>query len=279
MHNWTKILVPVAVALFTLTGVFVAVVYGASEWKIRQIYDIPVEEPDVSTNYDAGYAERMARIVGCWAGCHGSRGEGGVEKIQGIRRVTAPPLSSVLPDYSDAELFRLIVHGVKRNGRSAIGMSSFTFWSVGDPDISQIIRFLREQPPASPVTRSVEIPFRSRLLLLQGVWQLSADQVDKSQPRLGNMPRNTPFERGRYLATIVCTECHGTNFQGDPLEAGPSLAILSIYDEDEFSVLMRTSVAKSGRLIERMDWLPEVELTDQDISDLYAFLTHLDNGN
>jgi len=256
-------------------GIFVAAIYGVSEWKMLRVYDIPLVEPRPVTNYDAGHAERWARIVGCWAGCHGVKGEGGVEEIEGIRRVTAPPLSSVLPEYSDAELFRLILHGVKRNGRSAIGMSAFTFWSVGDSDIASIVRFLREQPPADPIPRVVEIPFHSRIKLIQGMWRLSADQVDKTQPRLGNMPRNTAFERGRYLATVVCTECHGTDLMGNPLEGAPSLAILSIYDEAEFATLMKTSVAQSGRYVERMDWLPEIQFTDKDISDLHEYLASL----
>ena len=151
-------------------------------------------------------------------------------------------------------------------------MSSFTFWSVGDSDIANIIQFLRQQPSATPVNRSVEIPFHNRLKLLQGVWQLSADQVDKSQPRLGNMPRNTSYERGNYLAAIVCAECHGSDFQGDTLEGGPSLANLALYDADEFSVFMKTSQSQSGRFIEQMNWLPEIGFTDQDISDLYQFL-------
>lgn len=272
MKKWVRIFTRAAAVLLVASGAFVAGVYGASEWKMARTYDIPLQDLPSNMDYDVGQAERMARIVGCWAGCHGTRGEGGVEEIQGIRRITAPTLSAVLPDYSDEELYRLILHGVKRNGKSAIGMSSFTFWSVGDSDISNIIQFLRQQPSATPVNRSVEIPFHSRLKLLQGVWQLSADQVDKSQPRLGNMPRNTSYERGKYLAAIVCAECHGSDFQGDPLERGPSLAILALYDADEFSDFMKTSQSQSGRYIERMNWLPEIGFTDEDISDLYQFL-------
>ena len=251
---------------------FVLVVYGASEWKIRRVYDIPLSEFRTTSEPDAGAGERMAKIAGCWAGCHGIRGEGGIESIPGIRRVTAPPLGSVIPDYSDPELVRLILHGVKKNGRSAIGMSSYTFWSLGDADIANIIHFLRSQPPADKVDREMQIPLGSRLQLLRGEWSLSADQVDKSQPRWGNLPRNDPYERGRFLASVVCAECHGADYSGDPVEGGPPLSVLAIYDRDEFARLMTTGISQAGVPVEPMSWLPDVELTDRDIDDLYLFL-------
>lgn len=152
-------------------------------------------------------------------------------------------------------------------------MSSYVFWPLGDADIANIIHFLRLQPPADEVERVREIPFESRLGLLQGEWWLSADQVDKTRPRWGNMARSNAYERGRYLAAIVCAECHGADFHGDPLEGGPSLAVLSIYDESEFANLMKTGVSQAGVPVEPMSWLPNAEFTDRDIADLYEFLT------
>ena len=270
--KWIRIVIAIAAWLLVATGLFIAGVYGASEWKMARKYDTPLRDFSTIPVLAPEQAERMARIFGCWAGCHGTKGEGGVEEIPGIRRITAPALSDVLPGYSDAELLRLILYGVKRNGRSAIGMSSFTFWSVGDADIANIIYFLRRQPAVEPVPRVIKIPFRSRLGLLQGRWKLSADQVDKSQPRWGTMPRESSYERGRFLAAIVCAECHGADYQGDSLEGGPSLAILSTYDAEEFSTLMKSGWSQAGRFVERMAWLPDIRFTDQDIADLYSFL-------
>ena len=48
-------------------------------------------------------------------------------------------------------------------------------------------------------------------------------------PRWGELPRRTAFERGRYLASIVCAECHGLDFHGNALEGGPSLAVLAAW--------------------------------------------------
>lgn len=252
---------------------FVLGVYLLSELKINRIYDIPLTDIRTDFQLDATAGERMAKIVGCWAGCHGLRGEGGVEEIPGIRKVTAPPLGSVIPDYTDAQLYRLILHGIKRDGRSAIGMSSYTFWPLGDADVANIIYFLRQQPSAEAVRRRVEIPFRSRMLLLKGDWALSADQVDKSQPRWGNRSLDSSYERGRYLAAIVCAECHGADYLGDTLEGGPPLTVLAAYEEQEFARLLTAGISRSGVPVEAMSWLPAVEFTSQDIEDLYNYLT------
>jgi hypothetical protein len=91
-------------------------------------------------------------------------------------------------------------------------------------------------------------------------------------PRWGELPRTTPFERGRYLASIICSECHGLDFHGFPLEGGPSLAIVAIYDRERFRRLLRTGEAFDGRGIPKMSWGPAVGFTDQETDDVFAFL-------
>jgi len=267
--------VKILILTIVLAGlVFVAVVYGASEWKLRQIYDVPLIPVSNAVNPDQKNGERMAKIVGCWAGCHGVRGEGGVEEIDGIRRITAPPLGSVIPEYSDPELNRLILRGIKRDGRSAVGMNSYNFWHLGDQELSDIIFFLRAQPDAEPVERHYEISLSSRINLLRGNWKLSADQVDPSVPRLGNMPRDDARSRGQFLASLVCAECHGVDFLGNALEGGPPLGILAAYNPAQFERLMKQGLSSSGIRVEAMSWVSEVEFTEQDIADIYEFLTN-----
>ncbi|MDP1859269.1 MAG: c-type cytochrome [Gemmatimonadaceae bacterium] len=256
-----------------VTMLIMGYVYGVSEWRMRRIYDAPLTSLHPQAAVDEAEGKRMAKIIGCWAGCHGPEGEGGVEFIKGIHRNTAPTLSQVLPLYSDEALVRLIRYGVKRDGRSAIGMISYTFWPLGDQDLTNIIAYLRAQRVRPPVPRKHELEFRGRVALTTGAWKVSAEQVDRSIPRWGELPRNTAFERGRYLASITCSECHGLDFRGNELEGGPSLAILALYQPDQFRHLMRTGKPIDGRNIdEYMGWLAKVDLTDRDIEDLYTFL-------
>lgn len=249
-----------------------ALVYGVSEWRMRRLYDAPLLPLRAALPPDPVAGMHMAKVVGCWAGCHGPEGEGGVERIEGIRSVTAPTLSRVLPHYSDEELARLVRFGVKRSGQSAIGMSAHVFWFIGDQDLANIFAHLRRQPARPPVPRRVEFTLRGRVGLATGAWRVAAEQVDRNRPRWGELPRTTSFERGRYLASIVCSECHGLDFQGNALEGGPSLAIIAIYGRREFRHLLRTGKPIGDRDIPKMAWMPDVDFTDEEVDDLYAFL-------
>lgn len=273
MTQTSRVLLRVLGAVAGVTVLILGYVYGVSEWKMRRAYDAPLAPLRPQAAIDAIDGKRMAKIIGCWNGCHGPEGEGGVESIKGIHRNTAPTLSQVLPFYSDEELVRLIRYGVKRNGRSAIGMISYTFWPLGDQDLANVIAHLRAQPVRPPVPRKHELEFRGRVALTTGEWKVSAEQVDRSIPRWGERPRNTAFERGRYLASVTCSECHGVDFRGNKLEGGPSLAILAMYPPAQFGHLMRTGKPIGGRNIdEYMGWLAKVDLTDREIADLYNFL-------
>ncbi|WP_298827046.1 hypothetical protein [uncultured Piscinibacter sp.] len=214
----------------------------------------------------------MAKVVGCWAGCHGKEGEGGIESIKDIHTSVAPTLSEVLPQYSDEELVRLVRYGVKRDGQSSVGMIAYATWSLGDQDLANIFAHLRAQPTLSPVARSHDITLRGRWAIVTGTWGADAAMVNRSVPRWGELPRNTPFERGRYLASLVCTPCHGRDLQGNALEGTPPLTIVAAYTKEQFHSLLRTSFALGEREVKRMSWVRDVEFTDQEIHDLYTFL-------
>lgn len=265
--------IAVAVGVAALS---VVAVWGLSEWKLRQVHDAPlVSLHRGSTAADLVEGKRLARIVGCWAGCHGMEGQGGTDDMAGYYSVTAPTLSSVLPAYSDEELVRLIRYGVKRDGRSAVGMSAYTFFALADADLANIIAHLRSQPERPPITRHRNIGFGGRLKLLRGEWKTSADEVDRSMPRWGELPRTTSFERGRYLASITCSECHGLRFSGNAFEGGPSLAIVAGYGLQPFVKLVKAGVPLSGRDLGIMSWTARngfAHFTDAEVSDIYTFL-------
>ena len=120
----------------------------------------------------------------------------------------------------------------------------------------------------------------ARVRLLAGGWQLAADQVDPSRPRWGELPRSNAYERGRYLASVTCSECHGLDFRGNRFadntyDGGPPLAVLAAYDADAFRHLMRTGVGVGGRDLGEMGWVARngfVHFTDREIADVYEFL-------
>jgi cytochrome c553 len=264
------------VAVLTIACIGIGTVYAISEWKLGRQYHAPLVPLRTSAPPDLVEGERMARIVGCWDGCHGRTGQGGHEEIVGINRHTAPTLSDVLPHYSNDELVRLVRYGVKRDGRSAVGMTSYTFWALGDEDLANIIAHLRRQPILPPIERHLELSWRGRWALVTGAWKVSAEQVDRSRPRWGDLPQATPIERGRYIASITCSECHGLDYNGDVLERAPSLAIIGAYSLAQFEHLMRTAQPVGDRkLDENMRWVADAPFTDEEVTGLYQYLrTH-----
>jgi len=256
-----------------LAGTAFGTIYGISEWKLRRPNDVPLVSLRATAAPNLAEGERMARIVGCWDGCHGRTGQGGQEEIKGIVRNTAPTLSQVVPLYSDDELVRLIRYGLKRDGKSAVGMISYTFWALGDQDLMNIIAHLRRQPVLPPIRRKLQVTWRGRLALVTGAWKVSVEQVDRSRPRWGDLPQTTPIERGRYIASVTCSECHGLNYSGNPLERAPSLAIVAMYSLEQFTHLMRTAQPIGGRkLDENMNWVANAPFTDEEVTGLYQFL-------
>jgi hypothetical protein len=281
MGAWTtrvrRILVRTALGLAALLLVAAASVYAWSEWLLHRRHAVALQPlPPAPPHIGETEARRRAILVGCFEGCHGHRGEGGDEEARGIFYATAPTLSSVLPPYSDAELARLVRFGVKRDGRTAVGMPSSTFYPISDEDLAVILRHLRAQPPMPAVPRVRRVMPLGRLAMVLGKWKASADGVDPTRPRWGELPRTTPFERGRYIASVICSECHGLDLRGDAYYPSPSLAIVNGYYPDQFRRLLRTGEHLSGRtdgLMSRVARAAFVEFTEPEIDDLYVFLT------
>jgi mono/diheme cytochrome c family protein len=271
------ILTGTALLLVAVSLLGAVAVFARSEWLLRRRHHVALDPRSTpGPRADSAEGRRRAVLIGCLKGCHGPEGEGGEEDAPGIFSVTAPTLTAVLPDYSDAELVRLVRFGVKRDGTSAVGMPTTTFYPMSGEDLALIIGHLRARPPLPAVPRRRRVLPLGRLALLLGKWKISADQVDRSAPRWGELPRGTAFERGRYLASVTCSECHGLDYKGEAYFPSPSLAIVQGYFPEQFRRLLRTGEHLSGRtdgLMSRVARAAFAEFTDEEIDDLYAFLT------
>jgi mono/diheme cytochrome c family protein len=261
--------------LAVLAALLFLYVVGVSEWLLRRSHDAPLDSLPALAVDDPAEGERLAVIVGCWAGCHGIRGEGDTLRGGPAFQITAPTLSQVVPEYSDSELVRLIRYGVKRDGRSAAGMIARTFYPLSDRDLALIIAHLRRAPASTPMERTRRITLIGRAALATGQWRLSADEVDRSRARWGEQPRLTPFEDGRYLASITCSECHGLDYTGNEFEGGPSLLLVARYDFAQFRHLLGTGEPIGGRDLGIMTWVARNafhRFTEDEMWSIYEFL-------
>ena len=123
------------------------------------------------------------------------------------------------------------------------------------------------------MAHALQLSWRGRWSLVTGRWKVSSEQVERGRPQWGNLPQRTPFERGRYLASVTCSECHGLDFNGNALERAPSLAIVGAYSGEQFRHLMRTAEPLGGRELDpNMRWVADAPFTDAEIGGIYRFL-------
>ena len=262
-------------ALIGLLLVIAVVIYGGSEWLIRQSHAVPLTA--VTLPKDAASIEeggRLAKLAGC-RGCHGPNGEGTVwTDIPWFIGHPAPPsIARKTADYSDAELVRLFQHGVRKDGSSLFIMPTEAHRHLADDDVLKIaawVRTLKFTPKDSLVASSWG-PM-GRFLMLTGEMAPSI-QVDKVAPA------HRPADLGRYYYDSVCSECHEL-YKPKPFEGGkqiaPALAPMAAsYDPAAFHKLLKTGVPPGGR---DLGVMKEVALeggnafTDGELDALQAYL-------
>ena len=271
--KWLGRIVLVVILLLVLVA---GVIYALSERALNRTYEIRAEVIAIPTDSTAiAEGERLARIRGCYHGCHGEAAEGGLfvdDPMLG--KITASDLTRVVHDLSDVELVRVIRHGVLPDGRSVAVMPSASFYDLTDEDLGAIIAFLRSLPRTDGARRDVRLGPLARFLMARGVFQLGAAEIDHDAPRLDPGDGSDVIVHGRYLAKTVCTECHGIDLSGG--YDTPSLAIAASYTPEEFETLMRTGEPRDRRDLRLMDDMSRKRFsnfTDDEIEAVYAYLT------
>ena len=277
--------------VLTLVVLVAAAVYVRSALVLRRTYDVPLVPVAVPAD-TAALAEgaRLAATRGC-TGCHGERLEGRVFfEEPGVARLVAPNLTRAVREYSDAELARVIRHGVRRDGTSVFAMPSATFAGLSDADLGRLIAYLRSVPPADGPGYELTIGPLGRFGLATGKFTPVAAGIDHAAVgRDGATPRATgpggralpqsPKVLGRYVAHTACVECHGAELRGGPRTRAPSLAaVVARYSVAEFATLLRTGVTSGGREVGLMSDMARrryVHLTDDEILGLYLYLRSL----
>jgi len=235
--KWLKrILLGVAALLLLLIAAF----YASSEYVIRQHYTAEPRALDLADVQPVpGEGERLARVFGCYRGCHGRYMEGKVAfEDPAFLRAVAPSLKDAVKNYSTQQLEALIRQGVRPDGKSVWAMPSGSFASMTDRHLAEILGFIRDYPEHE---RQAELPgFRfyvgARVAVLTGLLEAAAAIAARFEP-LDDNELNDPMVHGRYLALNACSECHNTTLDG--FEGfTPSLAVARGYDREQFRRLM-----------------------------------------
>jgi cytochrome c553 len=263
-------------AIVVLAAVASAGVYVVSERELERdhsnIRGTPVPIPTDSASIAEGW--RLARLRGCYDGCHGKTLEGSVMFDEpNIARFVAPNLTKVVRRYSDADLERVIRHGVRDNGRSTFIMPSSMFYHLSDRDLGNILAFIKSQPEVSGPDIEITVRVLGRVGLATKQYRPVLASIDESVPRM-TVDTANPVAFGKYLVTTVCTECHGMDLRGERGAANLHI-IAPTYSAADFTTLMRTGKASGNR---QLGLMSEVALnrfkyfTDREVEAVYAYL-------
>ena len=226
------------------------------------------------------------------------KGAGWVMPIPELNNIASP---NITPDpetgigtWTDDEIARAIREGVRKDGTALFPVMPYTdFAKLDDADVEAIVVYLRTLTPVRNQVPVRQLPFPLEYIVNTIPQPLTAPQPSHASA--------TPEERGQYLATMAsCGACHtpsddqgqvlaglefggGGNFK-DPGQNGKEVFSLNItpdpsgiahYDEGLFKELMRTGMIR-GRIVNHIMPLEFFKnMTDADLSDLYAYVRSL----
>jgi cytochrome c553 len=249
-----------------------ALFWSASRSVLDRRYAVPLH-PIQAPRDAAAVAEgaRLAILVGC-ASCH-NQGHGGAwEPVDyWYGRIAPPALPAMAARYSDAELARLIQHGIRRDGTSLFTMPSWSERWLADADVARIIAWMRTIAP-SPADSPLQSWYgpKARWQMLNGSFKPSAQVA-----RVAVAER--PADSGGYFTHALCTECHDLHRARDDGEhPAPALApIAAAYDDAAFRTLLKTGLGAGGREVGFMTVIARENLhalSDAEIDQIHAYL-------
>jgi cytochrome c553 len=284
--KWLGVLIAL---VLVVGGGFVASQVMAFNGSMAKKYDVPL--PKIERSTDPAVIERgkhlAESVAGCAIGdCHGADLSGGkVTDIGPIGKMIAQNLTAagIGGKYSDGEMARVILHGVKRDGTSVTMMPVSDFNWLPDDDVQAIISYVRSMPPVQKPERGFEVGVLGKVLDRQNKFPLDiARRVDHEHRATAPLPEPTE-KYGRYVARL-CQGCHGEHFSGGPIPgAPPSIPIppnltpddsgIKAYAYEDFVKLLETGVKKSGQKLN--PFMPYEALSHMNDTERHALWAYL----
>ncbi|HYO97466.1 MAG TPA: c-type cytochrome [Polyangiaceae bacterium] len=270
-------------------GAFVAIQVQRFNSSMERVYAVPVPTIERSSAPAVlARGEHLSRSVGgcATADCHGTDLGGGKPIEAGpAGTFTGPNISQagLGAAYSDGELFRLIRHGLKRDGRSLVFMPSHELGWLPDSDIAAMISFLRTVPPVQKPNGPMRIGLLGKVLDRHDLFVLDvARRIRHDKPEVAGAP-TADAKYGRFLAK-GCIGCHGEGLAGGAIPgAPPELPVpsnltphttgLKDWTYADFERLLATGVRKNGKKLD--PFMPLAALSNLDEVERQALWAHL----
>lgn len=266
---------------------------SAYDHSLAKKYELPLpsvtrsDSPEVLTR-----GKHLAESLGGCIACHGPNLAGGkVEDMGPIGRIVhtnlTPGRNGRLSEYSDAELARLLRHGVKRDGTTVRLMPVTEIYWWPDSDRDALISYLRSLPSVDGPEPRVEFSVMAKVLdRLDSIPIDVARRVDHAASPSTVLPAPTAAY-GEQLGKI-CRGCHGEKHMAGgpifgappdfppPANLTPHPTGLGGWSLEDFKKALRTGVRKDGQ---RMAAFMPVDSfkhwTDLEFEALWAYLRSL----
>lgn len=270
--KWTGITLAAA-AVFAI-----AYIYGKTYYIFNKTYDIPLVEITVPTD-SASVAEgfRQVKLLHCES-CHGDNLTGGImHEAPDFGRLVSSNVPKAIQGYTDAEIYRVLRHGINNKGKIAFPMPAMAQYHLKDETVAQIIAYLRtlevveNDPPLPP---SYQVFKRKKAFAFNKNIPAPA-RMDHNAPRISANYGNDPIAHGNYLTKTLCSHCHGDQLEGVPWRKSPGLNIVFMYSREQFHHLLRTGEGATRKEVGEMSEVATrfmKYLTDDEVDAIYDFL-------
>lgn len=191
--------------------------------------------------------------------------------------------------YTAADWDRTVRHGVLPDGRPAI-MPSIEFRNMSDQELSDIVTYIRTQPPVDASTQPPVLGPLGKVLVATGQIPFSADALASATDHIALPPvAEVSLDFGAHLAS-PCTGCHGPALTGGPIPGGdpswvaarnltPSEDGMAGWSFADFEGAMREGVRSDGTALQMPMTLAlpyTSRLTDVEMEALWVYLSSLD---
>lgn len=274
-------------------GIFVGVQASAFDASMAKVYD---DKPldNIARSSDPAVIARGKHVVDAVAGCsskdcHGADLAGGNTLVMGpLGKLTGPNITSkgLGGVYTDGELARVIRHGIKKDGRSALFMPSQDFNWLPDSDLVAVVSYLRSAPGVDKPNGPMEFGSFGKVLDRQDKFVADvARRIDHAHVTIAPPPSPTA-EYGKFLAK-GCTGCHGERLSGGRIPGTPSSVPVPLnltphetgmkgWTYEDLDKLLTTGARKNGKQLDPFMPIENYKgLDETEKKALYAYLSGL----
>jgi mono/diheme cytochrome c family protein len=187
--------------------------------------------------------------------------------------------------FTDADWERAIRHGIGGDGRVLVGMPAELLSQYSDEDLNAVLAYLKQLPPIDNELPKTQPGLLAKLLVGSGMYNPPSRVVDPDMQHAISAPADSPAAYGEYLVSIsICQECHGKALKGPEFPGpppGPDLTRTGNpgnWSESDFITTIRTGSTPDGRILDpsQMPWPNFAQMSDSDLSAIWAFLSSLD---